>query len=55
MLKSIKIKDEKSKARPLKMYNLGAKMTGFIDLYDDPVKIIKMLKPRHFEYKIKNK
>ena len=51
----IKAKDKKSKAKPLKMYNFGAKMTGFIDLYDDPVKIMKMLKPRHFEYKIKNK
>jgi len=28
----IKVKDEKSKAKALKMYNLGAKITGLIDL-----------------------
>ena len=49
----IKVKDEKSKAKPLKMYNLGAKMSKFIDLYEDSDKIMKLLRPRHFEYKMK--
>ena len=49
----IKVKDEKSKAKALKMYNLGAKISRFIDLYEDPGKIMKLLRPRHFEYKMK--
>lgn len=46
----IKVKDEKSKAKPLKMYNLGVKNSGFIDLYEDLDEIMRLLKPRHFEY-----
>ena len=49
----IKIKDDKSRANPLKMYNFGAKISRFIDLYEDPDKIMKLLRPRHFEYKMK--
>jgi hypothetical protein len=38
----------KSKLKAL--YNFGAKVSGLLDVYADPKKVMKLLKPRHFEY-----
>ena len=55
MLKKIKIKDEKSKAKELRLYNFGAKVSGLIDLNEDPKNVMELLKPKHFEYEMRFK
>ena len=50
MLDSLWARQTPNRAKDLSLYNFGAKVSGLLDVYADPKTVMKLLKPRHFEY-----